>query len=121
MDTEDHVRAAFRFLALADSPTLERDVLARSEMLWCAAAHIVNAVAKTQRPHWPNRSHDDLFPIAERIAGLWNAPSVEDDFRAANRLHRNMYEGFMGGRAFANAERRVRRLVNYIAAHIDLL
>ena len=118
MDSQAHVRAALRFLLIADSFTVERDLLAKSEMLWCAAAHIVKALAIIQRPRWPNRSHDDLFRAAGRAASFLGEPGVEDDFRAAVRLHRNMYEGFMGRRAIANAERRVRRLVNRIDDYI---
>lgn len=121
MDSQAHVRAALRFVQLADAFPVEQDSLARSEMLWCAAAHIVKAIAKTQRPRWPNRSHDDLFRAAERVAGLLSEPRVEDDFKAAGRLHRNMYEDFMGRRAIANAERRVRRLVNRVVEHITQL
>lgn len=120
MDSQAHIRAAFRFLTLASAFTIEQDPLAKSEMLWCAASHSMKAVAKMPRRPWPNRSHNDLFRTAERIANRWNQPSVADDFMAASRLHRNMYEGFMGRRAFANAERRVRRLVNHVAAQIGL-
>ncbi|MYC34198.1 MAG: hypothetical protein F4X64_13620 [Chloroflexi bacterium] len=114
-----HVRAALRFLELADSFSVERDPLAKSEMLWCAAAHIMKAIAVTQRPIWPNRRHRDLFGIAVRIESLWSEAGIEDDFKAAERLHRNMYEGFMGRRAFANAEGRVRRLVNRMVNRIQ--
>ena len=89
-------------------------------MLWCAAAHIIKAIAVTQRPIWPNRRHSDLLGVAVRITTLWNEPSIEDDFDAAERLHRNMYEGYMGRRAFANAERRVRSLVNLVAHRIQM-
>ena len=119
MNTAAHIRAAFRFLQLADTFSYERDPLAKSEMLWCAAAHIVKARAVMQRPNWPNRSHADLLDVAIRIGRLWSEPIIEDDFNAAERLHRNMYEGFMGRRAFANAERRVRRMVNRIAARLS--
>ena len=118
MSGQAHVRAAFPFLQLADFFTLEQDPLARSEMLWCAAAHVMKAVAITQRPRWADRRHADLLVVAVRIGSLWNEPNIEDDFKAAERLHRNMYEGFMGRRAFTNAERRVRRLVNRAARRI---
>lgn len=118
MDSQAHVKVALRFLLLADFFTIEQDPLAKSEMLWCAAAHIVKAISIIQRPHWSNRSHDDLFRAAERAANLLGEPRVEDDFRAAGRLHRNMYEGFMGRRAIANAERRVRRFANRIDDYI---
>ena len=119
MDPQAHAAAALRFLALADVFTFDQDPLARSEMLWCGAAHAMKAVAMMQSPRWPNRSHDDLFRVATRVADLLNEPVVEADFRVASRLHRNMYEGFMGRRAFANAERRVRRLVNRMVNRIQ--
>ena len=118
MSATAHIRAASRFLQLANSFSFERDPLAKSEMLWCAAAHIMKAIAVTQQPNWPNLSHADLLAIATRIGALWSEPTIEDDFNAAERLHRNMYEGFMRRRSFANTERRVRRLVNHVTERI---
>ena len=38
-------------------------------------------------------SHINLLSIAIRIADHWSVPSIEDDFKAAESLHRNMYIG----------------------------
>ena len=74
MDSRAHVRTALRFLLLADLFTVERDPLARSEMLWCAAAHVMKAIAKSQRRIWPNRSHDDLFASLKGLAAFSENP-----------------------------------------------
>ena len=46
MNPREHIAAALEFLELADGPIAERNRLLRSELLWCAAAHAVKAVAK---------------------------------------------------------------------------
>lgn len=45
MDEHDHIRASLRFLQHAELFSTDQDALARSEMLWCAAAHGVKAFA----------------------------------------------------------------------------
>ena len=52
MNPREHIAAALDFLALADSPMAQQNRLLRSELLWCAAAHAVKAVAKQQG--WQN-------------------------------------------------------------------
>lgn len=112
----DHIRAAFRFLELADAFDVDQDALAKSEMLWCAAAHIVKAVVIQQR--WRNlshRSHEQLFDAAAEINDVLGIPGAYSDFNIADRLHRNMYEGFMRVDEIADAERRVSGFVNRVA------
>ena len=47
MNPHEHIAAALDFLALAEySPIARQNRLLRSEILWCAAAHAVKAVAK---------------------------------------------------------------------------
>ena len=115
MSPQAHVEAALRFLQLADLFTLEHDPLARSEMLWCAAAHIVKAVAVMQRPIWSNRSHNDLFDAAAGMTDTLGFSGAYNDFCIADRLHQNMYEGFMRDKEIAESERVVRRFVNRLA------
>ncbi len=116
MNEHSHVRAAFRFLQLADFFTIEQDALAKSEMLWCAAAHIVKAVAVQNG--WDNRSHDQLFDAASGINDDLSIPGVYSNFYAAQRLHQNMYAGFMQDSEIAAAEIRVRQLVNRVAGAV---
>ena len=112
MTPREHMAAALDFLDLANSPMAQRNRLLRSELLWCAAAHAVKTVAN--RRGWQNRSHDDLFDVAGRLAGSVDV-RIEGWFRQANRLHRNMYEGDMGEREITIAQGQVRRLVNRLA------
>ena len=113
MEAHDHCRAAFRFLQLAELFTIEQDPLAKSEMLWCAAAHIVKAVAKQEG--WENRTHEQLFDAAAGINDALGIPGAYSDFSTAHRLHQNMYEGFMRDDEIADAESRVCRFVNRVA------
>ena len=46
MNPQEHIAAASNFLELADSSIAQQNRLLRSELLWCAAAHAVKAVAK---------------------------------------------------------------------------
>ena len=117
MDEHDHIRASLRFLQHAGIFTAEHDALARSEMLWCAAAHSVKAFA-VQRG-WRNDSHDDLFDVAGRINGEIGYPSAYFHFNAAGNLHRNMYRGFMDSRQLASDESHVREFVNRIANAVN--
>lgn len=111
MNPQEHIAAASDFLELADSSIAQQNHLLRSELLWCAAAHAVKAVAKNRV--WQNRSHDDLIDAARCL-------STTDDVRVwrwffqANLLHRNMYEGEMDEREIAIAQGQVRRLVRLL-------
>ena len=46
MTPQEHIAAALDFLDMADRPVAQQNRLLRSELLWCAAAHAVKAVAK---------------------------------------------------------------------------
>ena len=116
MTEQDHVQEAFRFLQRARLFTAEEDRLARSEMLWCAAAHIVKAIAVQQG--WRNRSHRDLFEVAGKINSVIAYPDAYFHFSAAGRLHKNMYQGFMTDRELGIAAGIVAGFVNRIAAAI---
>ena len=111
MNPQEHIAAAL-FLALADhSPVAQQNRLLRSELLWCAAAHAVKAVAK--RRGWQNSSHDDLFDVAKRLSDTVDV-RIGRLFRHASHLHRNMYEGDMTDRDIARYQRSVRRLVRLL-------
>ena len=116
MNEQDHVREAFRFLQRAGLFTAEEDRLARSEMLWCAAAHIVKAIAVQQG--WDNHSHNDLFEVAGKINSALAYPDAYFHFSTAGRLHKNMYQGFMTGRQLESAAGKVTDFVDRIAAAI---
>ena len=116
MDADEHIEEAFRFLQRARLFTAAADDLARSEMLWCAAAHIVKAVA-VQRG-WRNDSHNDLFDVAARLNRAIGYPAALPNFRAASRLHSNMYRRFMQPHRLDAEEVKVRRFVNRIAGAI---
>ena len=111
MTPQDHIAAASDFLKLADSSIAQQNLLLRSELLWCAAAHAVKAVAK--RRGWQNRSHDDLFDVIGHLAGSIDV-RIEIWFRHASHLHRNMYEGDMTDRDIARYQGSVRRLVRLL-------
>ena len=110
MNPQEHIAAALDFLALAeDSPVAQQNRLLRSELLWCAAAHAVKAVAK--RRGWQNSSHDDLFDVAQRLSTTVDV-RIRRWFHLANLLHRNMYEGEMDEEEITVAQGQVRRLVH---------
>lgn len=116
MNEQDHVQEAFRFLQHAGLFTAEEDRLARSEMLWCAAAHIVKAIAVQQG--WDNHSHNDLFDVAYRIKSAIAYTDAPSHFNAAESLHTNMYQGLMTGRQLECAAGKVTDFVNRVAAAI---
>ena len=114
MNPQEHIATALDFLALADdSPVAQQNRLLHSELLWCAAAHAVKAVAK--RRGWQNSSHDDLFDIANRLSTTVDV-RIGRRFRQTNLLHRNMYEGEMDEQEIAIAQGQVRRLVRLLEA-----
>ena len=117
MDPRDHITAALNFLQLSDSPIAQQNRLLRSELLWCAAAHAVKAVAKQQG--WENKSHDDLFHAVRLLAHNRNDPRLIRCFNQASRLHRNMYEGDMNDRAIDRSRRQVRCLVHRLESLIN--
>ena len=110
MNPREHIAAALEFLELADGPIAERNRLLRSELLWCAAAHAVKAVAK--RRGWRNESHDDLFQVIKFLADGQRNHHLSRWFRRASHLHRNMYEGDLDDRAIARYQGQVRQLVH---------
>lgn len=112
MTPQEHIAAALDFLGLAeDSPVAQQNRLLRSELLWCAAAHAVKAVAK--RRGWQNRSHDDLFDVANRLSTTVDV-RIERRFGHASHLHRNMYESDMTDRDITRYQGSVRRLVRLL-------
>ena len=112
MNPQEHMAAALDFLALAEvSLVAQKNHLLRSELLWCAAAHAIKSVAK--RGGWQNRSHADLFDVAERLS-VGIDVRIESWFQMASLLHRNMYEGEMGEQEIATAQEQVRRLVHLL-------
>ena len=117
MNSCEHVATALDFLELADSVFAERNPLLRSELLWCAAAHAVKAVAK--RRGWRNESHDDLFQVVRLLARSHRNSDLRDSFRIANLLHRNMYEGYLDDRVIARYHRQVRQLVHWLAELVE--
>ena len=117
MDEHDHIRASLRFLQHAGLFNAEQDALARSEMLWCAAAHSVKAFA-VQR-EWHNHSHNDLFEVVGKIKGEIGYPEAYDHFSSAASLHNNMYRGFMNRQRLAEEEAKVTEFVNRIAAAVN--
>ena len=117
MNEHDHVRAAFRFLEIADGMETGRDALAKSEMLWCAAAHAAKAIAVQEE--WDNRQHDELFEVAGKIIRRIGYPDAFGDFSAADRLHKNMYQGNLSLGEIAEAESKVRRFVNRVAGAVN--
>ena len=116
MNPQEHIAAAFDFLELADNRIAERNLLLRSELLWCAAAHAVKAVAK--RRGWRNESHADLFQVVGLLARNRRDSDLTDWFKRASRLHRNMYEGEMYEQEIAVAQGQVRRLVQRLAGMV---
>ena len=116
MTYHDHIRAAFRFLEIAGVFSVEQDAMAKSEMLWCAAAHVVKAaIIQRQWRNLSHRRHEQLFDAAAEINDTLGIPGAYSDFIIADRLHQNMYEAFMREDEIADAERRVREFVNRVA------
>ncbi len=117
MNPAEHIAAALDFLALANGLMRRRNRLLRSELLWCAAAHAVKAVAKQQG--WQSRSHDDLFQAVRLLSRNLDNGDLRDWFKRASRLHRNMYEGDMHDRAIDRDESRVRSLVHRLEVLVN--
>ena len=117
MNPREHIAAAFDFLELADSHIAERNSLLRSELLWCAAAHAVKAVAK--RRGWRNESHADLFQVMGFLTRNRHNSDLRDWFKRASRLHRNMYEGDLSNRAITQYRQQVRQLVHRLVEMVN--
>ena len=113
MNEFDHIQESLRFLQHAELFTAPQDDLAKSEMLWCAAAHSVKAFA-VQRG-WRNHSHNDLFVVADKINAEIGYGDADAHFSSAASLHNNMYRRFMNRRRMAAEEAKVIHFVNRIA------
>ena len=114
MQASLHLQTARQFLAASDDYTVAEAPLIKSEMLWCAAAHCVKAAANQYG--WTNVSHDDLFSVVRRLNRRLSEPSLIAGFRAASRLHKNMYEGHLRPGRIVRSDAAVRRFVNRVAA-----
>ena len=113
MNKHEHVQAECRFLAIAGTLDTDRDPLAKSEMLWCAAAHVAKAIAVQER--WDNWGHDELFDVAGKVIRHLEYADAFRDFSATDRLHKNMYQGNLSVGEILEAESKVRRFVNRVA------
>ena len=74
--------------------------------------------AVTVRRAWRNASHSGLFGVAARINRAIGYPAALSSFRAAGRLHSNMYRQFMAPQRLDAGEAKVPRFVNRIAGAI---
>ena len=117
MNKHEHVQAAFHFLAIAGALDTDRDALAKSEMLWCAAAHAAKAIAVQE--HWDNWGHGELFDVAGKVIHHVGYPDAFRDFSAADRLHKNMYQGNLSDGEILEAESKVRRFVNRVTDAVN--
>ena len=117
MNKHEHVQAAFHFLAIAATLDTVRDALAKSEMLWCAAAHVAKAIAVQEQ--WDNWGHDELFEVAGKIIRHVGYVDAFRDFSAADRLHKNMYQGNLSVGEILEAESKVRQFVNRVADAVN--
>ena len=82
------------FLEQAFKELEEGDLLQASEKGWGAAAHMVKAVA--QERGWEHGSHRRLFSVLGRLALEAGDQELRHGFNAANVLHSNFYEGWLG-------------------------
>ena len=114
MQASAHIQAAREFLAASDDYSVAAAPLIKSEMLWCAAAHSVKAAANQYG--WTNDRHDDLFRVVQRLARRLSEPRLTAEFKAASRLHENMYEGYLHAGRLTRDAAIVRRFVNRTAA-----
>ena len=117
MDEREHVQAAFHFLEIADTLDTGRGALAKSEMLWCAAAHVAKAIAVQER--WDHWGHAELFDVAGKIIRHVGYADAFRDFSAADRLHKNMYQGNLSANEILEAESKVRQFVNRVANAVN--
>ena len=117
MNKHEHVQAAFRFLEIADTTDTDRDALAKSEMLWCAAAHVAKAIAIQE--HWDHWGHNELFDVAGKIIRHVGYPDAFRDFSVADRLHKNMYQGNLSVGEIVESESKVRQFVNRVANAVN--
>ena len=82
------------FLEKAYKELEEGDLLQASEKGWGAAAQILKAVA--QERGWEHDSHRRLFNVLGRLALVAGDQELRHGFNAANVLHANFYEAWMG-------------------------
>ena len=122
MQPSEHISAAYQFLDASNDYAVAVASLIKSEMLWCAAAHCVKAVANQYG--LANASHADLFRAAQQLARRLPDPSLRSGFSVASDLHKNMYEGQMSAAQLVIAAAVVRRFVirmdAILAAHPQL-
>ena len=72
------------------------DLLQASEKAWGAFAHYIKSVA--QERGWRNRSHTDLWDIAQELIPYTSDPSRYGTlFRSVNGMHTNFYEEYLHG------------------------
>ena len=112
MDTQDHIREARYFLAMADHPVVVANAQHRSEILWGAATQMVKAVAKDN--NLPNDSHREMFRAVRNIGNSINYPTLVREFGQADKLHKNFYNGEMSPAEFSHARRRVHEFVSIL-------
>ena len=93
MLVREHAETAREFLVASDAEFAAGDIVQGSEKLWGAAAHAVMALA--QQREWHYRSHRALKNAVIRLAREQGDPTIETQFLAAEKFHRNFYHGDM--------------------------
>jgi len=93
-DEEKYAAASRELLEKAQEALTEGDLRQASEKGWGAAAQIAKAVAA--RRGWQHQGHAELFTVVRRLRLETGDRRLQELLNAANGLHYNFYENWMG-------------------------
>ena len=89
-----HGELSDTLLQQAEAEFERGDLLQASEKAWGAFAHYVKSVARERG--WRNRSHTDLWDIAQELIPYTDDPARYGTlFRSVNGMHTNFYEEYL--------------------------
>ena len=114
--TTDHRLVSRILIEQAQSEFDSGDLIQASEKAWGATARIIKALA--QRRGWRHNRHYDYVQIIERLVEPTGRSELRREFRVAQALHSNFYEGWMTESDVRDNIADVRRLVSELDAMI---
>ena len=105
------------YLEQAKEELRNGELLQASEKGWGAASQIVKAVAEERG--WEHNGHWFLHDAVSSLVAETGDRDLRTLFSAANQLHTNFYEGWLGQSAVAQCLDEVERFVEKVEALLE--
>ena len=110
MTSEERVRVAGEFSALADQFFIAGNSMVGAEMLWGAVTQIIIAIAINRKE--PIQDHQHRRQTIRNLTGELRDSTIRRDFGTAQRLHAHFYHNNMTPDVLDSSVQKTRSLIS---------